>query len=95
VKAFKKKIDRKDTPKDAKENLTLRERLSKTENKDEEKKETGKESKEEEDKTTKKAEDSEKVVSKDQFMKDFKDFDPDDKKGKEKKVKVSLTSKEN
>lgn len=35
----------------------------------------------------------EKIVTKVDFLKDFKHEDPDDEKGKEKKVKVSLTSK--
>lgn len=55
-----------------------------------------------EKKTTKKTskKNKEKVVSKEEFLKDFKSIDPDQKDGKEKKskkikdVKVSLTSKE-
>lgn len=74
-------------PKDEEKELTLKERLSqKTEQKKEKKKEDikGEENKEE----------KEKVFGKINFLKDFKNFDPDNKKGKEKKApKISLTFK--
>lgn len=69
--------------------LTLREKLAM------EQKETKKAPKKEDKKKIKKEtpKKTEKVVSKENFMKDFKSYDPDTKKGKERKVKVSLTSK--
>lgn len=71
---------------------TLRELF---EQKDDAKKEETKKEKKEEEKP------KEKVVSKEEFLKEYKEIDPDDKKGKEKPspqinkdIKVSLTSKE-
>ncbi|MDD4382100.1 MAG: hypothetical protein PHE21_02025 [Candidatus Dojkabacteria bacterium] len=79
---IKKKIFK---PKDEEKELTLKERLSQKTNKKEEKKE---EVKKEENK------EEEKVFGKINFLKDFKNFDPDNKKGKEKKApKISLTFK--
>jgi hypothetical protein len=80
--------------------LTLRERLSQESNnssKKEEKKETPKKEDIKEEKSVKKEKEErvkeEKVVSKEDFMKDFKKFDPDKDNGKEsKKIKISLTS---
>ena len=80
--------------------LTLRERLSQESNNSsqkEEKKETPKKEDIKEEKSVKKEKEEkvkeEKVVSKEDFMKDFKKFDPDKDNGKEnKKIKISLTS---
>lgn len=69
--------------------LTLREKLEQRGNKKEEEKEKKEGAKKEE------KEKEEKVFGKINFLKDFKRFDPDNKKGKEKKVppKISLTFK--
>lgn len=83
-----------------KEEITLRELFEKDNGKKEKTKEKGKEEKkdvkeepkEKEPKDEKKEEDV--VISKNEFLKVYKDFDPDNNKGKEKsKFKISLTSK--
>lgn len=81
IKILEKKI--KENGKQNKE-ITLKEKLSQTEtvakdNKVKEKKEEKKE---------------EKIVTKIDFLKDFKMFDPDNEKGQEEKIKVTLTSKD-
>jgi flagellar hook protein FlgE len=71
--------------------LTLRERLEQRGNK----KEEGKKGDKKEDIKQEEKKEEEKVFGKINFLKDFKRFDPDNKKGKEKKVppKISLTFK--
>jgi hypothetical protein len=85
------KIITKDSNKEGKEK-TLKELFGgdKEESKEKEKEDKGKKKKEEE-----------KIINKDMFLKEFKHVDPDDEKGNErlmkdvkKKIKVSLTSKE-
>ena len=67
--------------------ITLKERLSKAPEKKEDIKKEEKEKKEEKK--------EERIVAKIDFLKDFKMFDPDDEKGKEKNnIKVTVTSKD-
>ena len=75
--------------------MTLKEKLSKKGKKVEEEKEDKEvEVKEEEKKKEKKAKKEEKIVTKIDFLKDFKTFDPDDEKGREKeKIDIEITSK--
>jgi len=83
---IEKKVAEKFTKTDAKDTgITLREKLMGTNKPQETKVEEVPEGKKEE----------EKVMNKIDFLKDFKNFDPDDSKGEEKKtsVEVSLTSK--
>lgn len=76
--------------------MTLKEKLSKKGKKVEEEKEDKEvEVKEEEKKKEKKAKKEEKIVTKIDFLKDFKTFDPDDEKGREKEkiIDIEITSK--
>ena len=75
--------------------MTLKEKLSKKGKKVEEEKEDKEvEVKEEEKKKEKKAKKEEKIVTKIDFLNDFKTFDPDDEKGREKeKIDIEITSK--
>lgn len=76
--------------------MTLKEKLSKKGKKVEEEKkvEVKKEEKEEKKEKEKKAKKEEKIVTKIDFLKDFKTFDPDDEKGREKeKIDIEITSK--
>ena len=75
--------------------MTLKEKLSKKGKKvEEEKKDKEVEVKKEEKKKEKKAKKEEKIVTKIDFLKDFKTFDPDDEKGREKeKIDIEITSK--
>lgn len=75
--------------------MTLKEKLSKKGKKvEEEKKDKEVEVKKEEKEKEKKAKKEEKIVTKIDFLKDFKTFDPDDEKGREKeKIDIEITSK--
>lgn len=82
--------------KDNEKGMTLKEKLSKKSKKvEEEKEEKEVEVKKEEKKKEKKAKKEEKIVTKIDFLKDFKTFDPDDEKGREKeqKIDIEITSK--
>ena len=91
IKNFEKKMEQNGM---GKKEVTLKERLSqkaetegKKEEVKEEKKKTKKAKKEEKSKT-------EKILTKVDFLKDYKEFDPDDKEGKEEdNIKVKVTSK--
>jgi len=88
--SFREKIN-----KDKKEEITLRELFEK-DKKGKEKKQPQKEQKKEGEKKKKKIKSKQtKVVSKNEFLEVYKEFDPDTDKGKEKKkkFKISLTSK--
>jgi len=76
--------------------MTLKEKLSKKGKKvEEEKKDKEVEVKKEEKEKEKKAKKEEKIVTKIDFLKDFKTFDPDDEKGREKEkiIDIEITSK--
>jgi hypothetical protein len=86
LKMFEKKMDNNDNH--STRELTLKEKLSQ-----EDKEEKPKESKETEEKSKKKNK-TEKILTKVDFLKDYKNFDPDDEKGSEKEnIEVKVTSK--
>lgn len=89
VKIFEKKMGNNGGEK---KEMTLRERLSKQEEKKEEKEEIEKEKKKKEKKPKK--DKTEKILTKVDFLKDYKKFDPDDEQGNEKdNIEVQVTSK--
>ena len=80
-----------------KKEITLKERLSQKEEVEEEKEEKTKPKKTKKAKKDKKKEKknkTEKILTKVDFLKDYKEFDPDDNEGREKdNIEVKVTSK--
>ena len=92
IKSFEKKMEQNGL---GKKEITLKEKLSQKEDMGEEKKEV-KAAKQKTKKDKKKKENSktEKILTKVDFLKDYKKFDPDDTEGKEKdNIEVKVTSK--
>lgn len=94
IKELEGKMNNNENNKSEAKNMTLKEILSK---KEEETKEESKDEKKEvklkkvrKEKTKEK---DEKIITKIDFLKDFKKFDPDDDEGKEKNIDIKITSK--
>jgi hypothetical protein len=92
IKNFEKKMEQNGM---GKEEVTLKEKLSqKAEPEEEKQKEVKEEKKTKKEKNKKKKSKTEKILTKIDFLKDYKKFDPDDIEGKEKdNIEVKVTSK--
>jgi hypothetical protein len=91
IKSFEKKMEQNGM---GKKEVTLKEKLSQKAEPEEKEKEVKEEKKTKKEKNKKKKSKTEKILTKVDFLKDYKKFDPDDTEGKEKdNIEVKVTSK--
>jgi hypothetical protein len=91
IKSFEKKMEQNGM---GKKEVTLKEKLSQKAESEEKEKEVKEEKKTKKEKNKKKKSKTEKILTKVDFLKDYKKFDPDDTEGKEKdNIEVKVTSK--
>jgi hypothetical protein len=91
IKSFEKKMEQNGM---GKKEVTLKEKLSQKAEPEEKEREIKEEKKTKKQKNKKKKSKTEKILTKVDFLKDYKKFDPDDTEGKEKdNIEVKVTSK--